>query len=626
MDAPIKNLTPISFDKVTIGDDFWLPNIDTCRIALLPHSLDMLESRGSMKAFDKAAGMEVSGDVKPRDQDLYKVIEGAAYVLMTHPDKSLEERIDGIIETIRRAQMPDGYIHTRIQIERPETRWTCLADDHELYCVGHLIEAGIAYHQATGKRSLLDVALKATDLICARFGDGPGQLMGYPGHPEVEMALVRLWRVTGERRYLDLARFFLVNRGSRFFAREQNCPDDQYDHVSRLDDIPLLERRTIDGHAVRACYLMCGAADAALATGDTEFIDMLDTVWQDMVSRKMFVTGGVGSIWKTEAFGAPFDLPTYNAYQETCGSIAVAMWGRRMCQIHADASYADYMELALYNSVISSPSLDGRSFFYRNPLASEGARHREKWYGTACCPSNLARILPSIGGFAYLASSDALYVNLYIEGSVKARIGDSDIDLHIKTDYPWDGGAELTTHLPAPATFDLRLRVPSWCHGARASVNGSLIDQTQTERGYIVLRREWKDGDSVTLDMPLQIRRIQAHPEVKACEGHSAFMRGPIVYCFEGCDQDAPLDSISIPADAEFKAERRDIFGGVVVLLGEGEALESPWPQDELYREQGRRKRISVVAVPYFAWDNRQAGLMNVWMPLEPPVRIESCE
>jgi len=619
---PLLNLTPVPFTQVHIKDAFWAPRRDTNRKVSVPHSFDMLEKAGNIHNLELAAAGAHEGFSGPvfMDSDLYKAIESASYVLATDPDPVLAKRVDDVIAKIAAAQRPDGYLDTYFEVVEPNKRWTNLRDAHELYCAGHLFEAAVAHYLATGKKTLLNVATKYADYIASIFGDGPGKRMGYPGHPEIELALVKLWRVTGEQRYFDLARFFVENRGRGFFAQEHGIPLEKYDGTYWQDNVPIREHTAIVGHAVRAAYLMSGVVDVAAQTHDEGLLRMVDRVWRNTTQKRMYVTGGIGPSASNEGFTTDYDLPNLTAYQETCASVAMAMWNHRLGLLYGDSRYVDHVELALYNGVLAGVSLDGKRFFYVNPLASRGTHHRSEWFGCACCPPNVTRTLAFLGGYAYATSPNGLWVNLYIQGDATADIAGRDVKLSVKTDYPWDGTVTLTPHLASPAKFELRLRVPGWCSGASVSVNGRRVARPKMERGYFVLERTWQNGDSVVLNLPMPVQRIEANPNVQEDRGLVALKRGPIVYCLEGCDQNEPLDQMAIPLTAKIEAVRRpDLLGGVVVLKGDAAvASDANW-SGVLYRPVAPPRKVQFTAVPYYAWDNREPGPMRVWMPTVPP-------
>jgi len=568
--APLVKLDPVPFTGVRITDAFWAPRRATNRDVTLRHALAQLETTGTVRNLELAAAGAREGfeGYVFQDSDVYKTIEAVSYSLATDSDPELDRALDALIAKVAAAQMEDGYLDSAYQIRRPDRRWTNLRDDHELYCAGHLFEAAVAHYQATGKKSLLDVATKFADHIAARFG--PGKTMGYPGHPEVELALVKLWKATGQTKYFDLARFFVENRGTGFFAREHNTPADLYDGTYWQDNVPIREHRNIVGHAVRAAYLFSGVADVARETGEEGLLKVSNRVWRNTTTKRMYVTGGIGASGANEGFTTDYDLPNLTAYQETCASVAMAMWNHRLNLLYGESRYADVMETALYNGALAGVSLDGTRFFYVNPLSSRGHHHRAEWFGCACCPPNIARTLSSLGGYAYATSGDALWVNLYIQGGVKAKVGRRTVDLDVATDYPWDGTVKLTVKPDQAARFGLRLRVPGWAEGASVRVNGTSVSPA-VERGYYVIDRQWKAGDVVDLDLPMPVRRIASNPWVKPNAGRLALARGPLVYCLEGADHEIDIEKVAIPASAGLIPEKRaDLLGGVVVLKGQG--------------------------------------------------------
>jgi DUF1680 family protein len=516
------------------------------------------------------------------------VLEGAAYSLADHPDPALEKTVDEVIAKIAAAQQPNGYLNTYFTLAEPDKKWTNLAVMHELYCAGHLMEGAVAHFRATGKKTFLDVAVKLADHIDATFG--PGKRHEVCGHEEIELALVKLYEATGEARYLRLSEFFLDMRGNKQERDKLFGPDCQ-------DHEPVRQQKEVVGHAVRAMYLYAGVADVAAYTGDPGFIHAMDRIWTDVVQRKMYITGGIGARHAGEAFGDAYELPNESAYCETCAAIGLAFWAHRLNLLDGDAQYADVLERAVYNGILSGIALDGEHFFYVNPLASAGAHHRQPFFGCACCPSNVVRFVPSIPGYVYATSEEGVFVNLYVSGTAKVSWKGQTLSLAQQTRYPWDGAVRLTIHAPEPSHFRVNLRIPSWCEGARVSVAGKQVEKLDVRRGYAGLVRAWKPGDTIELDLPMPIHRIEAHPAVKANAGRVAIQRGPIVYCFEGVDHGGLVRNIVLPHDPKLTAEHRpDLLGGVTVVKGTA--------------RDGR----AVTAVPYYAWDHREPGEMIVWV------------
>jgi len=624
-EAALAKLRAVPFTDVGITDAFWSPRQETNRIASIPVNLENLEKAGNLQNFRLAAKGAHEGYQGPvfMDSDAYKALEAASYSLATHPDPALEKQLDDIIATLAAAQQPDGYLNTYFIVKEPAKRWTNLRDWHELYCAGHLFEAAVAHFQATGKRTFLNVATKLADNIDSVFGPPPKR-MGYPGHPEIELALIKLWRVTGERRYFELARFFVENRGRKFFAEEHKTQPDRYDGSYWQDDVQIHEHRNIKGHAVRAAYLMSGTTDVAAETGDQRLLAMLNRVWRNTTERNMYITGGIGPSAHNEGFTVDYDLPNATAYQETCATVALAQWSHRLALLYGDAKYADVVERALYNGVLAGVSQDGTKFFYVNPLESNGNHHRQPWFGCACCPPNVARTIASLGGYAYAVSDDAVWVNLYIQGSVKAKVARTPVELKVTTEYPWDGKVVIEPTVNQTAAFELRLRVPEWCGSPSLSVNGQKISKLRREQGYLILKDKWKTGDRIELELPMPIQRIAANPNVKANQGLQAIQRGPIVYCLEQRDQTDPVAAMFLPLIASVEVERETSrLGSITVIQGlAGIVAEQGW-RGRLYQPITPNRSFlfkRFKAIPYYAWDNRQAGPMKVWLPTAPPV------
>ncbi len=608
--SPHARLRAVPLEQVRIDDAFWKPKLDINRTVTLPHSLKEVQTT-STDNFSKAAGrMEGKFNGLPwNDSDIYKVIEGAAYILAVHPDKQMEARLDEIIEIIAAAQQPNGYLDTFYQLtKKPEDRWTRLIYDHEMYCAGHLFEAAVAYHQATGKDKLLQVARKVADHIDGIFG--PDKRVDFPGHEEIELGLVKLYRQTGETRYRKLAEFFIAVRGG--------ATDDRA--VYRQAHLPVKEQNEIVGHAVRAMYLYCGVADVAALTGDPGYMTAMERIWQDVVYRKLYITGGVGATSSGEAFGTRYELPNASAYAETCAAIGLALWNHRLMLLHGEGRFVDVYEQALYNGILSGVSLSGDKFFYVNPLASGGGHHRQSWFGCACCPPNVLRMLAQIGQTIYAQDDNGIWVNLYIGGdSGPVSLTSTKVRLKQETQYPWSGQIKIAVQADPPGKFDLHLRIPGWCEEPVAvKVNGQLIDTPAVSKGYVQLRRAWRNGDMVELDLPMEIQRVAAHPAVEAARGLIALRRGPIVYCVEAVDHEGMVANLSLSPDANLKTVfAPSLLGGVTVLKGKALAEDMKAWQDKLYQPANRIRRgeVEFTAIPYYAWDNRAAGEMVVWIP-----------
>jgi DUF1680 family protein len=596
------SLQAVPFHEVEIQDDFWSPRLAINRTVTLEACLKQSEKQGNIRNFALASGKiqgKHSGLVY-HDSDLYKVIQGAAYALREKRDPGLEDRIDRIIEGIAAAQQPDGYLHTYYTVAEPGKRWTNIAHGHEMYCAGHLIEAAIAYQQSTGKRVLLEAAIRLADHIDRTFG--PGKRPEPCGHQEIELALVKLWRATGEKKYLDLAQFFLESRGRTNGGRRL------YGEYAQ-DHMPIQDQREVVGHAVRAMYMYCAMADVAAATGSSEYLPALHAIWNDITQRKMYVTGGIGPSASNEGFTTPYDLPNDTAYAETCAALGMALWNHRMFLMSGEGKYADVLEREVYNGLLSGVSLSGDRFFYTNPLASTGKHQRISWFSCPCCPTNLVRYLPALGERLYAHRGDELWTVLYCGSSVTVPMASGPVKLVQETKYPWQGDVQITVTPRREQSITLRLRVPGWCHGQpEVSINGEKLRSVVIDKSHITLKREWKPGDVVRLHLPMPVERVYSDPRVKANLGRVAIMRGPVVYCLEGCDHpDGRVRNIALPPGAKLEPRfESGLLGGVMVLTGEGIAVMG---------QKREMRQVKIRAVPYYAWANRTSGEMVVWMP-----------
>lgn len=523
-EQPLKMIEQIDFSHVKINDNFWSPRLSKHVSATLPVCIDQIENQtGRIRNFENAAkGEGEHSGIFFDDSDVYKALEGMAYSLINNPDPELEKKADEWIDKFAAAQQPDGYINTFYTLTGLDKRWTNM-DKHEMYCAGHMIEAGVAYYQATGKRKLLDVCIRMTDHMMSQFG--PGKRHWVPGHEEIELALVKLYQTTQEQKYLDFAYWLLEERGH---GHGTMGDEGKWNPVYYQDIVPVRQLTDISGHAVRCMYLYCGMADVAALKNDTGYIAAMDRLWDDVVHRNMYITGGVGSSHDNEGFTEDYDLPNLDAYCETCASVGMVLWNQRMNQLTGDSKYIDVLERSLYNGALAGISLGGDRFFYVNPLESKGDHHRQEWYGCACCPSQLSRFLPSIGNYIYASSDDALWVNLYIGNTGQIRIGETDILLTQETDYPWDGSVKLTISTSQPLEKEIRLRIPNWCKTYDLSINGKRINVSE-EKGYAVIK-DWKSQDVIALDMDMPVEIVAADPHVKENFGKRAIQRGPLVY------------------------------------------------------------------------------------------------
>jgi len=633
---------PVSFTDVHLTDVFWAPRLETNRAVTIPHNFKQAEEMKRVKNFELAAqAQEGVKDLKfctvyPfDDSDVYKVIEAASYSLATHADPEMETYIDGLVAKIAAAQEPDGYLYTSRTIGGPppqnwlgKERWSNLYMSHELYNVGHLYEAAVAHFQATGKKNLLAIATKSADLVAREFG--PGKRTNPPGHEEIEIGLVKLYRATGTRKYLDLAKFFIDARGKtegRVPYGREGQKELLYGEYAQ-DDKPFIEQTTAVGHAVRAGYLYAGAADVAALTGEQAYVAALDKIWADVVGTKLYITGGIGAAGAWEGYGPPYRLPNASAYAETCANIATFLWNSRMLRLELDAKYADVMERILYNGVLSGISLSGDRFFYPNPLASYGQHERTPWFTCACCPPNVARVLASVPGYFYAASGDKVYVNLFAQGTGKLRAGGTDIEIIQTTEYPWKGDVRIEVKPEKAADLSLYVRIPGWAQNRPVpsdlyaypeaaegtptlKVNGEAV-ALGLDKGYALVSRTWQAGDAVELSLPMPVRRVAANEAVEEDRGRIAVERGPLVYCAEWPDNDGRVSNLVLPDGSILTAEARpDLLGGVVVINGEAEALS------EKAGHVVTEKR-TVTLIPYYAWANRGKGEMTVWLARDP--------
>ncbi len=619
-DAPDYPLAPVPARRVTLRDGVLRPRLETNRTVTVPAVLRKCEESGRVENFRRAArpgSGGYTGTMPFEDSDVYKAIEGASACLDGGCGAVDGARLQGLVTAIAGAQEPDGYLYTARTIQPPAhlpfmgpSRWSNMAMSHELYNCGHLYEAACALHEATGNRTLLDVALRSADLVCRTFG--PGARRDTCGHPIVEMALARLYRASGEHRYLAQARFFLEQRG-RYEARSRH--DFAGDPGYAQDHLPLREQREVVGHAVRAMYLYCGMADVAALWPEPAYASVLESLWRDMTGSKIYLTGGLGARHRGESFGAPFELPNDTAYAETCAAIGSVMWNQRMFLLTGESRFIDVLEQTLYNGVLSGVSLGGDEYFYTNPLASDGifgfnqgCPARQPWFEVSCCPTSLCRFLPTVPGYFYSVRADSLYVNLYAAGSADVSIAGTAFRLEQATRYPWDGTVTLTVDPESPTRARLHLRIPGWTRGCilggslyapgrpvepapRLVLNGEDVG-LELEQGYAVIDRLWSQGDRIELHLPLPVLKVRCDPRVTENQGRAALQRGPLVYCVEGRDAERPLESIRVDeSDQIVPSWAPELLGGIIVLRGSGYA-----------------------AIPYSLWANRGSGPMAVWL------------
>lgn len=622
-DYPIR---PVPFTQVKISDEFWSPRLETNREVTIPYTFQKSVETGRISNFAKAGGLE-EGEFEGiffNDSDVFKIIEGASYSLQVNFDPELKTYLDGVIDKIAAAQEDDGYLYTNRTINPAKAedkgggeRWTNLAVYHELYNVGHMYEAAAAHYQATGEKSLLDVAIKNADLIAEVFG--PGKNMGVPGHQEIEIGLVKLYRVTNDEKYLSLAKFFVDQRGN-------NSGHQVYGEYSQ-DHLPFVQQKEAVGHSVRAGYFYAGATDVAALTGTNEYDQSLHNIWQDIVYQKIYLTGGIGAEPKHEGFGPDYELPNATAYTETCAAISLMLWNHRLFLLEGDVKYMDVFERTLYNGFLAGVSFEGNTFFYPNPLEADGVSKfnqgvcgRSPWFDCSCCPVNIVRVLPSLPGYIYARHKDETYVNLYIGNEASFDVQGKTLELQQKTNYPWDGRTEILINNEIAVSTKFKLRVPGWVRNEVMSgdlykyvddqnpqitllINGK-NETASISKGYVVLeKRNWKKGDKIVVNFEMLVRKVLSHEKIEANKGKVAFERGPLVYCFEEVDNPAGVLDITVPKNRTFNyAFDPHLLNGLGKIMGQGDIKSGS---------------TTITAVPYYAWAHRKIGEMSVWLKTE---------
>ena len=619
-------IDPVPFTSVSVSDPFWSPRLQASREVTIPLAFSKCEETGRYQNFIRATQpcdtFKVEG-FPFDDTDVYKTIEGASYLLQTYPDPALESYIDSVLVLVAAAQEPDGYLNTSYTMNpaRPHRwmgpgRWDAVEVlSHEFYNLGHMVEGAVAHYRATGKRNFLDIAIRYADCVSRAIGDGEGQRALVPGHQIAEMALAKLYLATGDKKYLDQAKFFLDKRG--YTSRK-----DAYSQAHK----PVVEQDEAVGHAVRAAYMYAGMADVAALTGDTAYIAAVGRIWDNIVGKKLYITGGRGARHDGESFGDAYELPNLEAYCETCAAIGNVYVNHRLFLLHGDSKYYDVLERTLYNGLISGVSIDGGRFFYPNPLASEGQHQREPWFGCACCPSNICRFIPSLPGYLYAVKGRDVYANLYIGGTAKLKVGGRDVTLSQSGDYAGTGRQAITVDANKAGRFTLKLRIPGWARdivapgglyafvgnagGYTVKVNGEEVAGA-LDKGYLAIDRKWKKGDRVELEFPMEPRFVAARPEVEADRGRLAVQRGPLVYCAEWPDNDFAFGAAVVNPEMPMTIRSSDMLGGVTIVDVPAQLVE---------RRDGRLglSDVKLAMIPYYAWAHRGKGKMAVWLAAEP--------
>ena len=615
----------VNFSKVNITDQFWEPKIKKVSQVTIPVCIDQTAVKTPrLRNFEKVARKlgEKHEGIYYDDSDLFKALEAIAYSLKNHPDKNIEKTADEWVDKIAAAQLPDGYLNTYYTLTGLDKRWTDM-EKHEDYNAGHLIEAAVAYFNSTGKRKLLDVAIRVADNLDSTFRLQNRHWVS--GHQEIELALVKLYHATSNKKYLDMADWYLEQRGHGYgkgviwdkWKTPEYCQD----------EVPVKDQKEITGHAVRAMYLYTGAADVGAAKKDTGYMKAMKTVWEDVVFRNMYVTGGIGSSGKNEGFSKDYDLPNENAYCETCASVGMVLWNQRMNLLTGESKYIDVLEKSLYNGALDGLSFSGDRFFYGNPLSSNGNHKRSEWFGTACCPSNIARLIESIGDYIYAKSDNDLWVNLFVGSNASIDLKNNNVQIEQRTNYPWDGDVQLVVSPQKKSKFSIHIRIPGWAQSQPSpgdtyrfldnsvkkwtlTLNGLTIPYKVTN-GYAVINKEWEKGDIVSLSLPIETKKVIAIDSISEDRNKISLQRGPLMYCFEHPDNDGMVNNIYIPDNIQFSNNfENNLLGGIMKL--EADAPTIKISEDGL-TVKTENKRIA--AIPYFAWANRGVGQMQVWMP-----------
>ncbi|HWK22169.1 MAG TPA: beta-L-arabinofuranosidase domain-containing protein [Ureibacillus sp.] len=644
LESKMEKMKPIELQDVKINDQFWNPWQKLVKDAIIPYQWDALndkipgaEPSGTIKNFEIAAG-RIEGThygMVFQDSDLYKWMETVAFSLSTARDENLEKIMDDVIDLLADAQEEDGYLDTYYTVNHPDKKWTNLKDNHELYCAGHLIEAAVAYNKATGKTKIIDIVSRLVDHIASVLGTEEGKKAGYPGHPEIELALIKLYRLTEDEKYLNLCKFFIDERGKKephYYDVEKEARNELNNKDKRSYDyfqahLPIREQKTAEGHSVRAAYLYSGMIDLAAEINDEELLRASQALWENTVNKRMYITGGIGSSAHEERFTVDYDLPNDRAYTETCAAISLIMWAQRMVQIEADRKYTDILERALYNGALSGISLDGKGYFYVNPLEvwphTANFRHdmrtvkttRQQWFGCACCPPNIARLLASLGSYIYSTNESEIYVHLYVGGDTSFDINGQTVQLKQETNYPWQGNVNFTVAMDQQTEFAVAVRIPGWCRKASIKVNGQEVPFTE-KNGYAKIKRVWATDDQINLNLDMPVEIVRSHPEVRENAGKVALQRGPVVYCMEEEDNGKNLQDLTISTKTKVSIDYdTTLLNGVTVLTAQGMQTKKGNIQENLYSTHSyERVPTEVKAIPYYSWSNRGEGEMLVWI------------
>jgi uncharacterized protein len=626
--SSLLQLEPINFAEVNITDAFWKPKIDKVATKTLAACIYQTETATArIRNFEKCARNkgEAHEGIFYDDSDVFKALEAMAYSLKTHPDVAMEKKCDEWIDKIAAAQLPDGYLNTWYTLKGLDQRWTDMSM-HEDYNAGHMIEAAVAYYDATGKRKFLDLVIKWADYFDGLFG--PGKKDWVTGHQELELALVKLYKTTHNQKYLQLAHWLLEERGHQL-AKGYTWTDWK-DTAYAQDVVPVRDQKEITGHAVRAMYLYTGAADVAALTGDKGYLKAMRTVWEDVVYRNMYITGGIGAAGSNEGFTTDYDLPNEQAYCETCASVGMVFWNQRMNALTGNAEYIDVLERSLYNGALDGLSLSGDRFFYGNPLASTGRHARREWFGTACCPANIARLVASLGNYVYAKSSNGIWVNLFVGSNTVVPLQKGRVEIKMATNYPWDGKVQISVNPLKPAKFTVHIRIPGWVKRTQLAgglyrmdndgssntvytVNGKPQPAVEDGNGYAVIDRSWKKGDVVSFEYAMPVERISSRGELMQNKDRVALQRGPLVYCIEGADNNGKAWNILMPANATVSTAPAQVLDEPIV------ALEAMVPVVSMAADgmslQTEVKKM--MAIPYYTWCNRGSNQMQVWLPVK---------